>query len=451
MMFKRIFSAVTAAVICLTLSSCGRGEPKRPEPELTEDGKKIVKMYTREAPDTEIYDFIRNFNARSDEYEVQLTEFTVKYGEDGIEQFNADMAAGNYPDILLYDMEGQFPVESYARKGMLANLYDFMDADPDINREDYIENIFKAYETNGKLYKVVTSFNIITLAGKPSIVGTEQGVSFERLAELVNKYPVNPLGTKKYAFERLIHFGYYNYIDTDNGICRFDSKDFIDLLEFCNQLPNESETIEDYDSKEALRNGKQPFVTMYHIDSFRYLRSNEYRLFGEPVTFMGYPGVGGNGSVISPGMSRFSILSVGANPEGAWEFVKYFYSDAYQDKFVKEKSDERYAHMFPIKKSVLEQLAEEAKQPYWDSGERDYVEPYYTDSAGNKITVGVNTDEDNQRVYDLINGAVAENLNFDVINIINEEAAAYFAGQKSAEDVAEIIQNRLQNYLDENR
>ncbi|MBD5141480.1 MAG: extracellular solute-binding protein [Ruminococcus sp.] len=457
-MFKRILAAVMSAAIILALSSCGKDEPKRPEPELTEDGKKIVKMYAWRALDTDIYDFIRNFNARSDEYEVQFTELTVEYGGDkGNEKFNADIAAGNYPDILLYNWEVQFPIESYAQKGMLANLYDFIDTDPDINREDYIENLFKAYETDGKLYKVITSFSIITLAGKSSIVGTEQGISFERLTELVNEYPDKPFETKNDAFGTFITYGYNNYIDADTGVCRFDSEEFISLLEFCNQFPNEfyepqnADDIQYYllDREAALLNGTMPFDNMM-IDRFGNVKYSEYMQFGEPVTFIGYPGVGGNGSVINPCDTKFSILSIGANPEGAWEFIKYFYSDAYQNKFVTEKVNGKYCNRFPIKKSALEQLAEESKQLVWDSDEKEYVEPYYF-WGGKKIPIGVNTDEDNRRIYDLINGAVAENINFDVTGIIKEEAGAYFAGQKSAEDVAEIIQNRVQNYLDENR
>ena len=109
----------------------------------------------------------------------------------------------------------------------------------------------------------------------------------------MNKYPVNPFGTKNYAFERLIHFGYYNYIDTNKGVCRFDSEDFIDLLEFCNQFPNEQEENgEYYDGGAALRNGTQPFCMMY-IDHFDNVKYSEYRQFGEPVTFIGFPGVGG--------------------------------------------------------------------------------------------------------------------------------------------------------------
>ena len=41
--------------------------------------------------------------------------------------------------------------------------------------------------------------------------------------------------------------------------------------------------------------------------------------------------------------------------------------------------------------------------------------------------------------------------NQDIINIVNEEAALFFDGQKSARDVAAIIQSRVQLYVDENR
>ena len=38
-----------------------------------------------------------------------------------------------------------------------------------------------------------------------------------------------------------------------------------------------------------------------------------------------------------------------------------------------------------------------------------------------------------------------------LFDIIQEEAAAYFTGQKSAQDVASIIQSRAQLYVNENR
>ncbi len=53
---------------------------------------------------------------------------------------------------------------------------------------------------------------------------------------------------------------------------------------------------------------------------------------------------------------------------------------------------------------------------------------------------------------DLINSTENISRYDEQINkIINEEASAFFEGQKSSKEVAEIIQNRVSNYLAENR
>ena len=41
--------------------------------------------------------------------------------------------------------------------------------------------------------------------------------------------------------------------------------------------------------------------------------------------------------------------------------------------------------------------------------------------------------------------------NDSVMNIINEEMPAFYTGQKTAQEVAKTIQNRVQLYVDENR
>ena len=63
------------------------------------------------------------------------------------------------------------------------------------------------------------------------------------------------------------------------------------------------------------------------------------------------------------------------------------------------------------------------------------------------------TQADVDQVKDLVYNttAVAGAVSDDITNIITEEAAAYFSGQKSAEDVAGIIQSRMQVYLSETK
>jgi len=41
--------------------------------------------------------------------------------------------------------------------------------------------------------------------------------------------------------------------------------------------------------------------------------------------------------------------------------------------------------------------------------------------------------------------------NTNILNIIDEEAQSYFTGQKDLKNVAELIQNRVQLYLSENK
>ncbi len=68
------------------------------------------------------------------------------------------------------------------------------------------------------------------------------------------------------------------------------------------------------------------------------------------------------------------------------------------------------------------------------------------------VEVYAATKEQVDRIREMIDtaqpGKIMEEKLYD---IIREEAQAYFDGQKSAEDVAALIQNRVQTYLDETR
>ncbi len=42
-----------------------------------------------------------------------------------------------------------------------------------------------------------------------------------------------------------------------------------------------------------------------------------------------------------------------------------------------------------------------------------------------------------------------EEVNSKVVNILDEEISAYYSGQKTAEEVADIVQSRISIYLSE--
>ncbi|MCM1024538.1 MAG: extracellular solute-binding protein [Prevotella sp.] len=420
--------------------------------------KKLIKLYAMYL-DVGIKRQILEFNKNNPEYEIELTsyeDYAQNSYNDAITKLNNDMIAGNLPDIIV--LNSSMPIDSYISKGLLADLYEFMDNDETVNRSDYIEGVFKAYETNGKLYELISSFSVSTIVGKSSIVGDTPGWTMEEMMQLADKYPDSSLlggeVSRSDFFSGMISICFENFIDRDTGECRFNSDDFIKLMEFSMRFPKEIDYDQLYsdpnywdEQQSAYREGRT-LINTYDINRFINIREMEQGMFGEPVTLKGIPGVKGNGAVFNS-YTEIAITSKAANPDGAWNFVKYFLSDEYQDIYATKDSYE-----FPIKKSSLEKLAQIAKErPYWEDsdGKKEYYDNTYWNGSSS-VNIGVNTDEDNQRIIDFINST--ENISRrddQVFNIISEEASAFFEGQKSAADVAEIIQNRVSNYLAENR
>ena len=443
MKFRKIFTAVTAAVMCLTISSCG-GNGNEQVPETNAEGKKIIKL-TIMGLNENVSTVINDFNNTNDEYEIEVTDnFSLNY-DDMVTRMNLEVMSGNNPDII--DC-GVLPMESYIEKDVFANLYDFIDNDPEMSREDFLENVFKAYEVNGGLYESVNSFTIEVIMGKSSVVGEMQGRTSDDFIDLAEKYPDKRFRdlpvSKSTVFDDFMNYGWQSFVDKETDKCDFNSEKFIRILEYCNTMPQEY----DYsylnnpnwtrNLADDMRNEKALF-TVYgrFVNDFYSLRKLEYNTLGEPPAIVGYPDAEGNGAMIdsSSNSKKFAIFENSPVKEGAWEFLRCFYSDEFQKKIVK-------GYMLPVRKSAIEFAAEEAKKGYYLSYADEYSDEF-----------GINTDEDNQRIIDLINGAtcrVETSENF-VYNIIQEEAEMYFSGQRPVKETAEIIQNRVQNYLDENR
>ena len=76
---------------------------------------------------------------------------------------------------------------------------------------------------------------------------------------------------------------------------------------------------------------------------------------------------------------------------------------------------------------------------------------YYVFSNDETVKMKPLSQDDVRKIYDyVLSIKTLNNGNYEVENIIKEEASAFFSGQKTAEEVAELIQNRVTTYLNEN-
>ena len=173
-------------------------------------------------------------------------------------------------------------------------------------------------------------------------------------------------------------------------------------------------------------------------------------MFGEDIAYIGFPTESDCGSYIEI-YNSFAISSKSVNQDGAWKFLRFFLTKDYQ-----ENKDNKYGYAYglPILKSMVrEQIDTLKERPFWEDedGHKEYYD-YTMWMNGDSIVLDPFTQAEADQLYDFI-CSVTKPAYYDenVIKIVSEETGSFFSGSKSAKDVAGMIQNRVQLYINENR
>ncbi len=428
-----------------------------PEDVPDKEGLTLATYYT----DTEVTSRVIDFNKASDKYRILIHDYsqysTYEDYNAGITRLDNDIVSGKVPDII-YVTEN-IPIEKYAAKGMLADFYELIEADEDINLEDYADNVFKAYEIDGELYQLPTKFYVMTVLGKTSIFGNETGLTWDELDSILAQYPEAVAfteTTKGGALRSAMTFNYSQLVNSLTGECYFNTDSFKKILEFANTFPEEINYDELYNDETYWENYQLQYMEdrtllmQSGIYSFNDAWRSAYNNFMEEVTPVGYPTVEGNGNVLSA-MSSYAISAKSASTQGAWEFVKGFISE--EEQMI--SAEQSYSWGLPVLKKALEQSAELLKsRPYYldEKGEKvEYDDYIYIN--GEEILLEPATDEEVQKWVDFIYSVDKKaTYNYEqAMEIISEDAAGYFSGQKSLDDVAGIIQSRMNIFISENQ
>lgn len=398
------------------------------------------------------------FNKASDQYRITLKDYNIyNSGKDwmaGQNRINSDIISGQMPDIMMLSDVGSYA--NYASKGALADIGAMLEADPELGGLEYLQNVWDAFSVNGKLYAVVPSFNVHTMAAKKSLVGEPQSWT---MADVEAALAGMPEGATAFGSSMLrdtfiyqmMDFAGRDFIDVETGKCSFNSQGFMDMLEYARTLPRENDQMYDMeyevyvDSENQYRENRSLLYDLYISN----IKDSKYQIkgyIGEEVSFVGFPATGSNGSTLVTGSYTFMISARSGQIDGAWQFVRQFLAEEYQT------SAELY-NMPVLKSAFLARAREATERPYWidESGARQYYDDtWYVN--GEEIILEPFTQEEVDKFCEFIYTVNRTGYYNEFIhNIIAEEAEAFFAGQKSVREVADIIQSRAQVYVDENR
>lgn len=337
------------------------------------------------------------FNQSQEKYQINVVNYSE--GDDpeaGITRFTNELIAGTGPD--LFELS-KVDLNHLAQTGVLEEMTSYLEADDKIKREDYFESVLNAYSIDGKLYTIPNSFTVWAMAGRRSYLedfGDGYAWTLQDVMDLAERNPEKEMfgyGSKNYVLLNCLRYNYSMFIDWQSGECNLNSEAFIQLLEFAK----------------------------------------------------GFPAVQGTGLTVR-GNNLLAINAKSEYKETAWEFVRSFLTEEfYQNKEVAG---------FPTLIRAYDQINESYITPEYDVDENGNK----TERSKGSFSIGdfsvefrTSTKEEAEKMTDVIQScdrAASDDKQF--MKIVQEEAAAFFAGQKSAQKTADVIQSRVQVYVNEN-
>lgn len=371
-----------------------------------------------ESMDEKVAGMISLFNQQNPDYRLEVVTFS------SATELNLMLASGDAPDLIYnrYTAWLDEPISTalLAKKGYLEDLEPYFEGDDDLSLSQLMPNILEIEENrNGGLYALPLAFYATGITVQREYAGDNPNWSISDALKAARDMPEDmdfwSYMPQSDALSTLLGACYQQFLDVESGDCDFQNQDFYDLLTLCRDYFPEAideNTTEAPGGSLLSGFGSMGRLGQLYTDTIRPLEEQGQLVYS-------YPGSTGTGLNIIF-MDQFSICSQSQYKDIAWEFLKSLYSYDFQYSFG----------------SVFTSI----RQDVVNDREDNYQQMYPEDL----------TQEESQYVKELISTSTNyQDMNNPVFTIITEEAASFFAGDKSAENVAGIIENRVKIYLSE--
>ena len=395
-----------------------------------------------------------------------------------LKNLNTQILSGKGPDVI--SVAG-LPYENYIAQNILVDLSAMMKNDPSFDPTKFYNNIFEAMKHNGKLYVLPTNFAFNVLMANQGILD-QKGIiindliwtweDFRQIAQQVTgaEAPGKSGALQRSAlpfissFELLTLFtagSYGNYFNAARKEANFTSSEFIDLLTttkaFSDQrLTDRNIQMDMVSILEAA--GRETLVfypyTITDYDMYGFMKE----AFKEKLSLYRIPAAGG----MFTSNSMYAINKNSKYKAESWEFLKTLLSDEVQSHVTQGMAQQRgekggnlssiaanLFNGFSVNKNAQKQKAQQAMDAM-QSGKARRSMMLKTPSGSIALSPAPLTPLDLDHINALIEGLdTFAKTDTQISSIIEDEIKAFFAGDKTAEETAQLIQERVGLYLGE--
>nr|WP_296466974.1 extracellular solute-binding protein [uncultured Acetatifactor sp.] len=407
---------------------------------------------------------VSQFNRNSTDYRIEVREYYDIYLDPGQAEakeearnaLHLDISSGRCPDLLVLEYDD---LEAYAAKGLLEDLAPYLEADGSLKLAD---NVLEAYTFHGKLCALPGALQIRTLAGRTQRLGELGDATGWTLEEMMGFIDSNPDSTVFSAdagqlLEYSLVFNQSHFVDWEAHACDFTSDEFIRLLEFCGRFSGRKGT----EGAEVLDMMDKSNIALLH--EVELVRPQDISLLAqilrtEDISYVGFPTMDGRaGSLLEDCGGTCAISAKSRHKEAAWAFVELLLT-GWEDP-PKSPDSLEGTKGFPTELGTRERyFAKVTENPYktlengevfmWD-GKPERRAPLSISSGALQVFFYTPLPEETELICALLDSSTTDRGGRQISSIVAQEAESYFSGQKSAADVAALIQNRVSVYLAE--
>lgn len=475
-MYRKVISLLLVIIFAMSLSACGRGNEKvsQENGDNTVQDQKVITVSVP-ASNRQLEMAASKFQKEHPEYRIDIQTYPSSDYETYVKNLNTQILSGNGPDII--SVAG-LPFENYIDRNILADIGELMAKDSSFDMSKYYTNIFDALKYDGNLYVLPTSFTFNVLMANQEILDQEAieindskwtWNDFKSASKKVTQKDGAGAGNRAAlpgvsSMDMLNLFtggSYSNYIDADNKNASFTSKGFIDLLNTVKAFGDEKLVKSNVQTDmvsvlEAAGRGSIVFYPCNIDDYFMYWFMKS--ALNDHLSLYNIPSAD-SGSRTFTTNSLYAINKNSKYTEIAWEFLKVLLSDEIQSQALLEEGSQEKSGAsggednvsvggFPINRTAQQQKAKLAIDTSKDQKMNLRLK---LDGPGE---ISLSPAAMTQADIDYIDKFISElntyaNADPNVDNIVQDEAKAFFNGDKSAEETAELIQRRVNTYLGE--
>lgn len=470
--FGNMAAMILAGTMVMGLGACGSekeisgSEKEAAEAGTAEIAKKQILTLGGVSLEEDMLAAIVEFNKQSEKYTIEVRDYapSIEWTEEGasdtyydaVTRLYLDVMANKAPDMLVAK---DVNLDVFAEKGIIADLSPFLEKSEAVGREDVFESVLNAHVKNDILCTIPAYFTVTTVVGRAAELGETPGWTLDEMLAYAGKYPDADIYSRINR-STLLHYSIRadmdSYVDFESGECYFDTTEFKEVLEFAASY---SDAVDFTKSEAEVLANHEALLSMQTFGQPQDWQISEMK-FAEPICAIGFPTSNSNG-ILADGGKGVCISANSPYQDGAWSFIEFLLSEEQQQKYVKEKLY-IYDMQFPMRHSAFDAMMEAVMTPDYLcdeagnillDGETPMELPKASVSSGSGVyEIYAMSQEEADRLLsmiDHIDGLMAYDQ--QLLKIVFEEVAPYFEGKKTADEVMDIIQNRAQIYMKENR